>query len=142
MRRFGWVLAASLLGCRSLVGAGEPELVVSKLEISFPTGTRGELELGLKVQGGGRATRVQWQLMLDGQPLGSGVQLVAVPLEDQKGSVVGLKAPLLVPHAARDDGWRTVTLELSGELTVQRRLEERMPFALRKQALIRGAPRL
>ena len=32
--------------------------------------------------------------------------------------------------------------ELSGELTVQRRLEERMPFALRKQALIRGAPRL
>ncbi len=142
MRPLGLVFVVSLLGCRGLVGAGEPELTVAKLEVSFPSGTKGELEVGLKVQGGGRATRVQWQLMLDGQPLGSGVQLVAVPLEEQKGNVVAIKAPLLAPHAARDEGWRTVTLELTGELTVQRRLEERMPFALRKQALIRGAPRL
>lgn len=142
MRRFGWVFVLGLLACRTIVGAGEPEISVAKLEVAFPSGTKGELELGLKVQGGGRATRVQWQLLLDGQPLGSGVQLVAVPLEEQKGNVVAVKAPLLAPHAARDEGWRTVTLEVSGELTVVRRLEERLAFSLRKQVLLRGAPKL
>lgn len=142
MRHPGWALVLCLVACRTIVGAGEPEISVSKLEVAFPSGTKGELDLGLKVQGGGRATRVQWQLLLDGQPLGSGVQLVAVPLEEQKGNVVAVKAPLLAPHAARDEGWRTVTLELSGELTVVRRLEERLAFSHRKQVLLRGAPKL
>lgn len=137
-----WLLVLVLLaGCRTLAGAPEPELAVEKLEVAFPTAARGELEVRLKVRGGGRAIKAQWQLFLDGQPLGSGVQLVSVPFESDKGNVVTVKAPLLTPHLGRDEGWRTVTLELSGELTVQRRLEQRIPFGLRKQVLIRGAPR-
>ena len=136
-------LVLLLAGCKT-IGAGtvtESEAIVDKLDVSFVSATRGQLDFGLKVRGGGLATRAQWQLLLDGQPLGSGVQVLAQTLAERAPSVVLLTAPLLTAHTARDEGWRTVTLELSGELTVQRRLEERIQFTTRKQLLIRGAPR-
>lgn len=130
-----------LAGCRALGTAAEPEAIVDKLEVSFASASRGQLDFGLKVRGGGLATQAQWQLLLDGQPLGSGVQVLAQTLAERAPSVVLLTAPLLTTHAARDEGWRNVTLELSGELTVQRRLEERLQFTTRKHVLVRGAPR-
>lgn len=134
-------LGLLLAGCRTLGSAGEAELVVSKLDVSFASSSRGQLEIGLTVRGGGLATRARWQLLLDGQPLGSGVQVLGQRLNEQAPTEVNLTAPLLTAHSARDEGWRNVTLEISGELTVQRRLEERLQFATRKQVLIRGAPK-
>jgi hypothetical protein len=135
----GW-LVLGLLGCRTIGARPEPELSVDKLEVTFLSASRGQLDLGLRVQGGGTAVKAQWQLLLDGQPLGSGVQVLAQRLAEGGPSVVLLSAPLLTAHAARDQGWRTVTLEVAGELTVQRRLEERLQFTRRQQVLIRGAP--
>ena len=135
----GW-LALALLGCRTIGAVPEPELTVDKLEVTFVSASRGQLELGLQVRGGGTAVKAQWQLLLDGQPLGSGVQLLGQRLAEGGPSVVLLSAPLLTTHSARDEGWRTVTLEVAGELTVQRGPEERLPFTGRKQVLIRGAP--
>jgi hypothetical protein len=116
-------------------------MTVSTLEVTFASSSRGQLELGLMVRGGGMATQAQWQLLLDGQPLGSGVQVLGQRLGEGGPSLVKLSAPLLTAHAARDEGWRNVTLEIAGELTVQRGLEERLPFSTRKQVLIRGAPK-
>ncbi len=134
-------LSLILLGCRTLGSAGEPELTVDSLEVSFGSASRGQLDFGLTVRGGGVALRTQWQVLIDGQPLGSGVYAVSQRLDERGPSAVKVSAPLLTVHSARDDGWRTVTLELSGELTVQRRLEERLQFATRRQVLIRGAPK-
>jgi hypothetical protein len=134
-------LALGLTGCRTFGEIPEPEVTVETLEVTFTSASRGTLDLGVKVRGGGEAIRAQWQLLLDGQPLGSGVSILAHTLADQAPTVVRLSAPLLTTHAARDEGWRTVTLEISGELTVQRRLEERLQFGTRKQVLIRGAPK-
>ncbi|MBS1151403.1 MAG: hypothetical protein H6Q89_3101 [Myxococcaceae bacterium] len=134
-------LVVGLFGCRTIGAAPEAELRVDRLEVSFSSASRGQLELGLVVRGGGKATKAQWQLLLDGQPLGSGVCALAQQLAEQGPSKVALTAPLLATHTARDEGWRTVTLELSGELTVQRRLEERLQFSTRKQVLVRGAPK-
>lgn len=139
MLRFSF-LALLLLGCRTTGAAGQRAPTVDRLEVSFPTSARGTLELDLMVWGGGTVRQAQWQLLLDGHPLGSGVQVIGKRLNDLK-SPVTWSAPLLTPHTGRDEGWRTVTLELAGELTVQRTLEERIPFAIRKQVLIRGAPR-
>ena len=130
-----------LLSCRTIGVAGQSEATVDKLEVSFASASRGQLDLGLLVRGGGTAIRAQWQLLLDGQPLGSGVQVLAVRLAELAPSVVLLSAPLLTVHSARDEGWRTETLEISGELTVRRNLEERLPFVTRRQVLIRGAPK-
>ena len=130
-----------LAACSTIPTAGQTELTVSTLDVTFTSSARGQLELGLMVRGGGMATQAQWQLLLDGQPLGSGVQVLGQRLGEGGPSLVKLSAPLLTAHAARDDGWRNVTLEIAGELTVQRRLEERLPFSTRKQVLIRGAPK-
>lgn len=141
MRPVVW-LGLFLLGCRTIGAAGAlPEITVDALEVSFTSASRGQLDVGLSVRGGGTAIKAQWQLLLDGQPLGSGVHVLAQTLAERAPSVVRLSAPLLTAHAARDEGWRTVTLEVLGELTVQRRLEERLPFSTRKQVLIRGAPK-
>jgi len=140
-RAFGLGLALMLTGCRTFSAAPEAEVTVETLEVSFTSPTRGQLELAFKVRGGGVATRAEWQLVLDGQPLGSGVHVLAQTLADQAPSVVSISAPLLNTHSARDEGWRTVTLELTGELTVKRGLSERLQFATRKQVLMRGAPR-
>ena len=137
-RAFLFVLA--LAGCRTFSAAPQAEVTVETLEVAFTTPTRGQVELAFKVRGGGVATRAEWQLVLDGQPLGSGVHLLEQPLAEET-SVITISAPLLNTHAARDEGWRTVTLELSGELTVKRGLTERLQFATRKQVLVRGAPR-
>lgn len=135
-------LTWALAGCRTAGPAGgEQELTVDELEVSFSSANRGELQLGLKVRGGGTAIQAQWELLLDGHPLGSGISVLGQWLDPRRDSLVRLTAPLLTTHSARDEGWRTVTLELSGELTVQRRLEERLPFSTRKQVLVRGAPR-
>lgn len=133
-------LAMLLVGCRTAGAAGERALTVDRLEVSFPSAARGKLEVDFMVWGGGLARTAQWQLLLDGHPVGSGMQVLGKRLNDLK-SPVSFSAPLLTPHTGRDDGWRTVTLELAGELMVQRALEERIPFAIRKQVLIRGAPR-
>ena len=138
--RHGVWLALALVGCRTIGALPEPELTVDKLEVTFITASRGQLELALKVRGGGTAVKAQWQLLLDGQPLSSGIQVLGQRLAEGGPSVVLLSAPLLTTHSARDEGWRTVTLEVAGELTVQRGLEQRLQFMSRKQVLIRGAP--
>ena len=134
-------VALLLLGCRTMGPGGEPELTVDVLDVSFASASRGKLDLALIVRGGGLARQAQWQLVIDGHPLGSGIQVLGVQLDERKPSAVLLTAPLLTTHSVRDEGWRTVTIELTGELMVQRPLEERLPFALRKQVLMRGAPR-
>ncbi len=120
---------------------GEALLTIDRLDVAFASAARGQLDLSLAWRGGGRLVRVQWQLLLDGHPLGSGLYALGNLPEEQTPTVVTLSAPLLTPHLARDEGWRTVTLELIGELTVRRGLEERLPFATRKQVLVRGAPK-
>ena len=143
MSRVGRALALLLLlaGCRTIGAAPSTPITVHSLEVSFDAEGKGLVELGLEIRSaGGTATKAQWQLLLDGRPLGSGVQLLSQRLP-QGSSTVLLSAPLPLAHATRDEGWRTVSLEVSGELTVTNALSERFPFAFRRQALMRRAPR-
>ena len=133
-------LALLLIACRTMGVTPATPVTVQRLEVSFDADGRGLVELGLEVTGAeGMATQAQWQLVLDGRPLGSGVQLLSQRLGGK--SLVNVSAPLPLPHANRDEGWRTVSLEVSGELTVTSTLADRWPFAFRRQALVRGAPR-
>ena len=139
-----WVLLVALLGlgCKTAGGAGdEAPVTVRRLEVSFDADGRGELQLGLFVRGAkGTALQAQWQLLLDGRPVGSGLQLLGKQMVET-GTILEFTAPLPLPHANRDEGWRTVSLEISGELAINAALAERWPFASRRQALVRGAPR-
>jgi hypothetical protein len=141
VRRGALLVLLCLLGCRGTRPEPASKVTVQTLEVSFDSETRGRLQLELAVSdGGGLATAAQWQLLLDGRPLGSGVQLLSQRLAEGR-STVSLSVPLLLPHSARDEGWRNITLEISGELTVKYALEERFAFSLRRQALVHGAPR-
>jgi hypothetical protein len=134
--------ALLLCACRT-TGANAPSgVTVERLEITFDGEGRGQVDLGLELHGlsGGLVTQAQWQLLLDGHPVGSGVQIYSHRLEHER-SAIALMAPLPLPHTNRDEGWRTVALEVAGEVTVTNLLTDRWPFRLRRQALIRGAPR-
>ena len=129
------------MGCRTMGAAPATPISVQSLEVSFESENRALIDLVLQVRGGGgTATQAQWEILLDGRPLGSAVQLLSQRLAEGK-STVNLSAPLPLPHSTPDEGWRTVTLEVSGELTVSALFAERWPFAFRRQALVRGAPR-
>ncbi len=139
-----WAVGVTLLalGCKGAPPVrDDAPVTVQRLQVSFDAAGRGELQLGLFVRGSkGTATQAQWQLLLDGRPVGSGVQLLSQRM-NERGTAIDLTAPLPLPRANRDEGWRNVALEISGELSIDETLAERFPFAFRRQALVSGAPR-
>lgn len=134
-----WLLLLGLLGCAARPGLpSTPSVVVTALELDFPSRDRGELAFSLRLPADSApAAEVSWELFLDGARFAAGLDGDVLP---QSGTC-RVKTVLASKHLAwrEGEGWLDVVLQ--GEVDLGNG-GERLPFRDRRELLVHGRPQL
>ena len=129
-----------LCGCASRPGMpSTPTVVVTAVELDFPTHDRGDLAFSLRLptSGPSKVAEVSWELFLDGARFAAGIDGDVPPTD----GLFRVKSALASRHLAwrEGDGWLDVVLE--GEVDLGDG-GERLRFRDRREVMVHGRPQL
>lgn len=137
MRALLLVLLVS--GCAArLPQPSEHPVIVSVLNVDFPTRDRGALEFSLRMpQNTPPVLGVSWELFLEGVRFGAGLEGSV----DRVGDVLTVQSPLVSKHLSWREGDAMLDVGLRGEIDIGRP-GEKLGFRERREVPVTGRPML
>ncbi len=140
LNSFGLLAVSLLCGCASRPGVpSTPTVVVTAIELDFPTRDGGDLVFSLRLPHDAPRTvaEVSWELFLDGARFAAGIDGDVPPID----GLFRVKSALAARHLAwrEGDGWLDVVLE--GEVDLGDG-GERLRFRDRREVMVHGRPQL